>query len=199
MSLNWILSQLIAEWIFQTFRGWISRYLHLSTYLHTSSIPATVWSFLKRLFWLINDKAADVYLLLLLFSYYTNEITLPLNAIITSILKRYLLVLPILRPLPPFLSTSTIVPPHSTTWSSIVLNISTWFWVNILCMTENIVSPSASLMWWKWSGFNWPWSGEIELGPPQTTLPLTITWSHGGEEVSPAELMWREVYFCDSN
>ena len=69
---------------------------------------------------------------------------------------------------------SSLHTPHSTTWSSIVLNISTWFWVNILCMTENIVSPSASLMWWKWSGFNWPWSGEIELGPPQTTLPLTI-------------------------
>ena len=123
MSLNWILSQLIAEWIFQTFRGWISRYLHLSTYLHTSSIPATVWSFLKRLFLLINDKAADVYLLLLLFSYYTNEITLPLNAIITSILKRYLLVLPILRPLPPFLSTSTIVPPHSTLYDMIKYSV----------------------------------------------------------------------------
>ena len=135
MSLNWILSQLIAEWIFQTFRGWISRYLHLSTYLHTSSIPATVWSFLKRLFWLINDKAADVYLLLLLFSYYTNEITLPLNAIITSILKRYLLVLPILRPLPPFLSTSSIVPPHSAT-SSIVLNILDF--ESIFCVWQKI-------------------------------------------------------------
>ena len=164
MSLNWILSPLIAEWIFQTFRGWISRYLHLSTYLPLPYLRQCNVN-LKKNIYLTHKAAADVCLLL-----FSTQMRLSLIKCHNHQYFEEIFFGPTNIASPSALPLDLFYPPHSTLYDKIkyiVLNMLDFESFNILSMTENIVSPSASLMWWKWSGFNWPWSGEIELGPPQ--------------------------------